>query len=107
MFPSLGLHGGQAPSHGVNTVSKYRRKDSAIRVSQSPSQPLSVFLGGGGGVLYIYFFLPVALRFGSIIKYLYEKNIKRSTKVTLTIDCAEKVRIETLQWFPFILSVIM
>lgn len=56
MFPSLGLHGGQAPSHGVNTVSKYRRKDSAIRVSQSPSQPLSVFLGGGGGVLFIYFF---------------------------------------------------
>lgn len=31
MFPSLGLHGGQAPSHGMNTVSKYRRKDSAIR----------------------------------------------------------------------------
>lgn len=106
MFPSLGLHGGQAPSHGVNTVSKYRRKDSAIRVSQSPSQPLYVFLGGGVG-FYIFFFLPEALRFGSIIKYLYEKNIKRSTKVTLTIDCAEKVRIQTLQWFPFILSVIM
>ncbi|XP_022300884.2 uncharacterized protein LOC111109086 isoform X1 [Crassostrea virginica] len=31
MFPSLGLHGGQAPTHGMNTVSKYRRKDSAIR----------------------------------------------------------------------------
>lgn len=101
MFPSLGLHGGQAPSHGINTVSKYRRKDSAIRVSQSPSQPLSVFLGGGGGVLYFHFFA------WSIKIRIYHKNIKRSTKVTLTIDCAEKVRIETLQWFPFILSVIM
>ncbi|XP_061166946.1 uncharacterized protein LOC133175833 [Saccostrea echinata] len=31
MFPSLGLHGGPSSSDGMNTISRYRRKDSAIR----------------------------------------------------------------------------